>query len=310
MRFFCMRYAVACGFALTLTAVAQVRSASGVSGGATVPSSALAVAYVSAAGSDAKPCTQSAPCRQISRALSVVAAGGQVVVLTSAEFQPITVLTTVSIIAPDGVYAGIASSASHPVTISAGAADIVTLRGLTLNGGGGNLSVVFVVSGNVDIQNCVINNGAIGVGITGTSTAIIKNTSFTSNVSVPYGVYSQSTQPVVIDSCKFYVSVGVFAVAGAQVTVKESTVVGDGTAAGYEAATGSSLVIENSVATNNAVGILSSDNSVVYVSNSTVTNNATGISTTGSDAQILSRGNNTVAANTSNGAFTGSFPAQ
>jgi Right handed beta helix region len=301
------------GLTLAATAVGQLTyTPAGVTGGhATPASTAPAVVYVSASGSDANPCARATPCRQISHALSVVAAGGQVVVLASSDFQPITVTQTVSIIAPDGVYAGITSSTSHPVTISAAAADIVTLRGLTLNGGGSNLSVLFVNTGNVDVQNCMINNGAMGIGIGGTSTASIKNTMITTAVPFSAGVYSQSTAPVVIDACRFYgMYQGVQAVVGAQMTVNDSTVVGNGTGSGFAADSGSSLEIENSVATNNVFGIYSSNGAVIRVSNSTITNNTNGLSTSGSGAQLLSRGNNTVEANAANGSFTGSFSSK
>jgi hypothetical protein len=48
----------------------------------------------------------------------------------------------------------------------------------------------------------------------------------------------------------------------------------------------------------------------VRVSNTTITDNGTGISISSRDAQILTRGNNTLEANTIDGAFSGPYAAK
>jgi hypothetical protein len=48
-------------------------------------------------GDDANACTLGAPCRQFTKALSVVNSGGEIIVLDSGGFQPFTINIGVSI---------------------------------------------------------------------------------------------------------------------------------------------------------------------------------------------------------------------
>src|SRR5215813_9490781 len=81
---------------------------------------------------DANACTLAAPCRQFTKALTVVNNGGEIIVLDSGGFNPFTISIGVSILA-EGVVADVASS-SDGIVINAN--DNVTLRGLTITGTG------------------------------------------------------------------------------------------------------------------------------------------------------------------------------
>ncbi|MEO8675952.1 MAG: hypothetical protein ABI569_10255 [Casimicrobiaceae bacterium] len=82
-------------------------------------------------------CSIAKPCRAFSEAIGVTNSGGEVVVLNSAGYGSVTVTKSVSIVAPQGIYAGITVFSGAGVTINAGASDIVVLRGLSINGQGG-----------------------------------------------------------------------------------------------------------------------------------------------------------------------------
>jgi hypothetical protein len=93
--------------------------------------------FVSSQGDDSNACTRTAPCRSFARAVIQTNASGEISVLDSAGYGAVTITKTISIIAPAGIEAGVsASPGATAITISAGANDVVTLRGLTLNGGG------------------------------------------------------------------------------------------------------------------------------------------------------------------------------
>jgi len=62
--------------------------------------------FVSGVGSDANPCSRTAPCRTFQQAHNVVSAGGEVVVLDPAGYGQVTITKSVNIIG-DGVYAGV-----------------------------------------------------------------------------------------------------------------------------------------------------------------------------------------------------------
>jgi len=72
---------------------------------------------------------------------------------------------------------------------------------------------------------------------------------------------------------------------------------------------GGELNIENCLAANNLIGIVSYPFSLVRVSNTTVTDNATGLFIE-DPGSLLSRGNNTVEGNATNGSFTSIYSAK
>src|SRR5262245_37448057 len=90
-----------------------------------------------ALGRTANPCSLSAPCRSSAGAITKTNAGGAIAVLDSAGYGVVSITKSISINAPDGIEGGVATSvAGDAITISAGANDAVSLRGLTLVGGG------------------------------------------------------------------------------------------------------------------------------------------------------------------------------
>src|SRR5919108_688209 len=110
--------------------------------------------FVSAeTGNDANPCTRTAPCRNFAAAIAQTAAGGEVVALDSGGYGPVTIGSAISLVAPTGVYAGITAFSGNAVTVSAGSSDVVTLRGLTLNGLGGSTGIAFDTGGTLYVQD-------------------------------------------------------------------------------------------------------------------------------------------------------------
>src|SRR5215472_10738671 len=114
--------------------------------------------FVSGLGSDANPCSRTAPCRTFGQAISQTNPNGEVIVLDSAGYGPFTISKAVSITAPPGVYAGISVFSGDGIDINAGASDIVILHGLTINNQGSSGSgAVFNTGGALQVEACVIN---------------------------------------------------------------------------------------------------------------------------------------------------------
>ena len=65
------------------------------------------VTYVATYGVDSATCSLVQPCRSFAGALPQTNDGGQIVVLDSGGYGPVQIDKSVSIIAPEGVYAGI-----------------------------------------------------------------------------------------------------------------------------------------------------------------------------------------------------------
>ena len=75
--------------------------------------------FVASTGLDANPCSIGAPCRSFGAAISHTDSDGEIIVLDSAGYGPVTIIQSVSIIAPPGVYAGISVFSGDGVTIDA-----------------------------------------------------------------------------------------------------------------------------------------------------------------------------------------------
>ena len=148
-----------------------------------LPAVAAQRTFVASTGVDTNPCSLAKPCRGFAAAILLTDPNGEVVVLDSAGYGPVTVTKAVSIVAPPGVYAGISVFAGQDgVTVIAGATDKVALRGLSINGQGGNNGIVVAGGGQVHIEHCeVANLGIDGVVVAGASAVHIANSTVRSN---------------------------------------------------------------------------------------------------------------------------------
>ena len=119
-------------------------------------------AYVSTAGNDANVCSNPAtPCRTFVGAISQVLSGGEVIVLDSGTFGGGTITKSVTINAPGGVAALVAT----PLLVNAGASDVVTLRGLTFVSPtvGSGTALTFAAGAGLNLENSVIHGWSTGL---------------------------------------------------------------------------------------------------------------------------------------------------
>jgi len=126
--------------------------------------------FVSGSGADVGTCTLTAPCRSFGYAIAQTNLGGEVIVLDSAGYGPVTITGAVKLIAPPGVYAGISVSSGAGITVNAGASDVVVLRGLSINNIGAGINGIQVANGvRVTVDHCAISGFSSGAGIASTA---------------------------------------------------------------------------------------------------------------------------------------------
>ena len=118
--------------------------------------------FVASSGIDANTalnCNLANPCRSFTAAQTVTGDMGEIVVLDSAGYGAVTIDRSIAIMAPPGIYAGISVFTNAGVKIGLGGLH-VTLRGLVINGQGGDYGVhVGAVAGtDVTIEMCRISN--------------------------------------------------------------------------------------------------------------------------------------------------------
>src|SRR5262245_18595184 len=122
-------------FLLALVAVALSASSVAHAGG-----QRILVASYGAPTNVAFSCPITKPCRGFSEAIGVTNPKGEVLVLDSAGYGPVTITKSVSIIAPPGIYAGVTAFSGDGITINAPGGTVV-LRGLSVNGQGGLIGI-------------------------------------------------------------------------------------------------------------------------------------------------------------------------
>jgi hypothetical protein len=147
--------------------------------------------FVASYGSDSNPCTFGSPCKTFQQAVNVVAAGGEVTAIDSAGFGVVGINKSVTITSPPGVEAGIAAGANGTaITIDAGNDDVVTLRGLTLNGSGiAATGILYDNAYQVQVVDCTISNfiaAGINVGTINLANLTVFNSTFL-DITGPHG---------------------------------------------------------------------------------------------------------------------------
>jgi hypothetical protein len=259
-------------------------------------------------------CTRTAPCATFQCALAATNAGGEIDVLDSGDFGPVSIGKSVSIVA-DGVVAGIQVTSSSAITVSAGSSDVVVLRGLTLDGlNSAYPGIDFLDGGELHIEDCTLNEFHAGIVVVpyGSSKVFIKDTIVRNNSGdgIRFAPSGSATVTASLDNVRAENNGndGVFAAANATVSVRNSVAAGNDTgfAAGNSSPSAPAVMnLESSMASGNRDGVaaFSSATSTVNITNVTVVKNKTGLFAA-EGGHIVSFGNNKITDNTTNGSPT------
>ena len=110
--------------------------------------------FVASFGLDTANCQLATPCRSFNVAIANTNPGGEVVILDTAGYGPMTITKSIKVIGPAGVYGGISVlGGANPTTgivINAADGDDITLRGLDVSGISGAIPAPLI---GIDIQN-------------------------------------------------------------------------------------------------------------------------------------------------------------
>ena len=301
-------------------------------------------AFVSAAGGDSIGCGSSGtPCATLGFALGRLKPGGEILFLTPDSYAGFTITQAVSI-RNDGIgEVLIEAQILGGIVIAAGAGDVVSLRGLTINGfAHARVGINIGTASAVHIQNCIVTgfqdtgfpadggHSAFGISLapSGRTQMFVSDTLIYNNGAASFtgGILiepqnANSAADAVLDRVHLENNVdgilidGAVAAgsAGSHVVVRDSVMSGN-VGSGIHAFTQSGKspafvsVERSSMVRNGASGILADGpGATVLLSDSAITRNGTGISTI-NGGQLISyrnnRNNNNLGAE---GAATGFF---
>jgi len=277
--------------------------------------------FISNGGNDASSCINIPnACSTIEGALAKTNAGGEISVVNTSDYGIATITTAISITNDGGGEAGIITGAHNiGIDIIAGNGDVVTLRGLNIDGQAVGRSGISIHTANaVHIQNAVIRNmeeagAGTGIGIVPTANVqvfiadsfIFNNGSVaaTGGIVIKPGFAGHAN--VTLDRVHLENNVrGIWADGtgagvgfGSHVVIRESFVTGnagDGVLAISTAAAGAAfIVLERSTITQNAGAGVHADggHAVILLSDNTISRNGTGVSAT-TTGQVITYGNN------------------
>ena len=289
--------------------------------------------FVSArVGNDVGSCTTALPCRTVTYALTQVQHSGHVLLIDSGDYDSSFVITkSVTIAGAPGVLAVFSNAEPNgsiigfnPDSAICRISDCLTLilRNLVFDGQRVTQDAVRADGIRLLAEDCTFSRFRFGVLVIGAGTFQFKNCVFqTSEIGIyltPNG--SLRTVLATVEGCRFEAlsSGGIEANTGPTGNNTLKLVVRDGffnrtglIGVRGNANTGGSIQVdlERCQITNCANAVVSvSPGSVVRISNSTIVGNIAGLQ--GGGGALLSRGNNTVEGNMSNGNFTGIFFAK
>ena len=296
------------------------------------PASAQATrTWVSGLGSDADPCSRTAPCRTFAGAIIKTAPGGEINCLDPGGYGGVTINKSLSIVC-DYTEGGslVAGAGVNGITINAGASDNVFLSGIDFFGATtATNGLRILVAGAVQVQNSNIRNfnaaSGLGVRITpsGATQVTITNTTIANNGSgaTGGGILIQPTGAggsarVVLRNVRVQnnannqlrVDTTGNTGAGVSLFVENSQFVGgtNGIQIAQPAATTSvsSVIVDSFIALCSGTGldVNGGSSTIVRVGNTTITGCGTGVDVGG--GTINTYGNNRNRGNGANGAFT------
>jgi hypothetical protein len=257
--------------------------------------------FVATTGNDAAVCSLAAPCRSFAAALAQTATGGEIVVLDSGGYGSVAISKAVSIIAPKGVYGGITAYPASPNAAGITVYDArVVLRGLSINGQGGDFGIYVFGDAVVHIEDCTVSNldqyGVRISGVLGSPEVFIEGSAIRDNGS--HGVYANGAARVHVSrsSIRSNGGHGLLAVDGPLVNVSSSVVSANSNngvvAASDAAASATLLAVSDSTLARNAVGIVGSvtgANAIagVRVARNTLMGNGYGVATVSSGGEVI-----------------------
>jgi len=188
--------------------------------------------WVSGVGDDVNPCSRTAPCKTFAGAISKTAPCGEIDALDPGGFGTVSITKSITIDGT-GTLAGIMSTSANAITINVASTDVVTIRGLTIDGNCNGLQGIRVINtmpkavniedctifrftlngidwsttggtlGQLNVRNTVSRNNT-GDGIAATSSvgqvkATLEHSSFIGNGN---GVHAKTNSRITVDQCQ------------------------------------------------------------------------------------------------------------
>ena len=218
--------------------------------------------WVSGVGDDANPCSRTAPCKTFAGAISKTAAGGEIDALDPAGYGAVTITKGITIDGGGGQVASVLVSGTNGIVVQAGPSDVVILRNLRINGIGTGINGIRFLAGRaLIVDKCEIfgfTTNGVDIALGASAQAFVTDT----NIQNIGGVGVRATT-----------TAGVVTVGVDRVRVQLSN-------KGVESADHSRVSVDNSSALNAAsIGFQADGDAIITVNHSVSDLNGSGVQT-------------------------------
>ena len=226
-----------------------------------LPASAQATrTWVSGVGSDANPCSRTAPCQTFAGAISKTAAGGEIDCLDPGGFGAVTITKAITIDC-GGVTGGpLATLGSNGIIINAGVNDRIVLRNMSIQGAGtGGNAIRFLGGLHLTVENVRISGfTTIGIDV---------------NKSASGNLYVRDTYITNVPK-----AIRLFTGAGGINAQIDNTRIDAVSTNGLEVASGSTVAsISDSVIMNSGTALITTGGGYINADNNIIAKNTTGV---------------------------------
>lgn len=274
--------------------------------------------WVSGVGDDANPCSRTAPCKTWAGAISKTAPCGEIDALDPGGFGAVTITKSITLDGT-GTFASILASLVTGITINVATTDVVTIRGLSIDGFCNGISGIRVLNSMpkaVNVEDCVIFRFSTGRGIDWSTNAgtlgrlNVRNTVIRDNTGDAVGLSTSAGQvKATFANCSFLGSAnGVHAMANSRATGDHCQFSGNSSNGILADNTGGAIGVmraSNSQIHNNGTnGVNGTGGGVVEINNDDIYNNAGTGALASAGGVVQTFGNNRILANGTDGCAT------
>jgi hypothetical protein len=239
--------------------------------------------WVSGTGTDSGACTRAVPCATFQFAHGLTSPGGEINCVDAGSYGTLFIGKAITISCEAGTAGIQAPNQASAIVINAAATDVVTLRGLDIDGlGSGAFGIAAIQAKLVHVEKCTVRNFRFNSSAAAIDTTSISNSS-TIFMFVVDTVVSDSSNGIQIRN-----SVG-FKV----VSVKNTTITGS--THGIKLQDSNTFVnVTGSIISGNAAGAVTAAaaNSTANIDHTTMANNGAALTASASGATIRSIANN------------------
>jgi hypothetical protein len=269
--------------------------------------------WVSGVGDDANPCSRTAPCKTWAGAISKTAACGEIDALDPGGYGAVTITKSITLDGT-GTFASILASLVTGITVNAASTDVITIRGISINGFCNGLRAMNILQAKtVNVEDCVMFRFA-GPGILVNESSDlqlnIRNTVIRDNTGDGLDLTTSSgTVKFSISNCSFNGNAnGIHAKSRTQGTVDNSVMANNVTNGVFADATAGNGIVRvwNSQISNNGgngvrAGNAGGGTSVVQIAQCQVNNNIGNGALVGTGGIVETFTNNSILGNGTNG---------